>query len=732
MMKFKILIGLLFLCGVSKSQIYTPTNPTIYGHNELRADAFLAQHIPEKATNETNTNKLKAQIFYNTSDSSLWGWSQARSFFKIKGTGGNGVDTVYRKAGFDSVYFRINNVEYAFKDSIGGGGGGGGSQNIEQVLSEGSVLENTHDISGGSGISLYVSTDSILLRSLSTVRIKAGTDIPYLAEFNSDGNINFNNTGADSRIVNFKPSGQVEFYNANTGATLYTIRENGGIISKNSDGDFLFLTDSIGNLYVYNPATSNITFHSSSLGGITVKDGSSDTEIFSVINNGETTFRTEDASELYTERLLIESGSDISKVNIKNSDLHIEKTPDNASVSGTNYMLSWNIDDYKVTKINSVSYKTPVNGYTSSLAVDANQAYVLTEQACQPSGGDPVDEPDHISSFSISLPSITDGDRVKFIIGEVGSPSVSWSDVYSSDLTALPTSFSDNTDLEIVYVECFNKWFIYNISANSSSAVNFLSDSLRAASLIGVNIKNSLGNTAAIFGASGTVTTDLLGRVKMNKDSIDIREMNFALAIDTATNEVDRFNINEVYNDLGIKNIQTMGSTIKATTVPVFTLSTSFTLADNRCYITPIYLKRGTYTGVKWIQSTQGNYTADGYNGMILFSYNGSGTLTALDSTANDGNIWKAASSSTGSKAFANPIIITTSGTYFIGALYNSSAQTTAPVMFASNMGTTVFNTLDFTNSAKLGYVASTNAPTSVAMSGLTNYGLYVNFIGLY
>lgn len=42
------------------------------------------------------------------------------------GTGGNGVDTIYRTPGIDSIYFKINGIQRAIKDSVSSSGGGGG------------------------------------------------------------------------------------------------------------------------------------------------------------------------------------------------------------------------------------------------------------------------------------------------------------------------------------------------------------------------------------------------------------------------------------------------------------------------------------------------------------------------------------------------------------------------------------------------------------------------------
>jgi len=138
-----------------------------------------------------------------------------------------------------------------------------------------------------------------------------------------------------------------------------------------------------------------------------------------------------------------------------------------------------------------------------------------------------------------------------------------------------------------------------------------------------------------------------------------------------------------------------------------------------------------TITGVKWKQVTQGNYTADNYNGVGLYTYSG-GTLTLVASSTDDGNIWKAASGTISSKAFTTPYVAT-AGLYFVAHLYCSSAQVTAPVT-AMILSTTGVNTItDFTNSAKLnGFLPGQTAlPALVAMSSITAYFQEV-WTGLY
>ena len=82
-MKNCLIIIMLFLCGNSFAQIYTPTIPTQYGENQNRINPVAVLHLPEKDTSTLGTTKLKTQIFYNTLDNKIWGWSIDRGYFKM-------------------------------------------------------------------------------------------------------------------------------------------------------------------------------------------------------------------------------------------------------------------------------------------------------------------------------------------------------------------------------------------------------------------------------------------------------------------------------------------------------------------------------------------------------------------------------------------------------------------------------------------------------------------------
>lgn len=184
-------------------------------------------------------------------------------------------------------------------------------------------------------------------------------------------------------------------------------------------------------------------------------------------------------------------------------------------------------------------------------------------------------------------------------------------------------------------------------------------------------------------------------------------------------------------NDVLVR--EALGSTILASSFDISRTTQALAMADGRVYFVSCYLRTDqTITGVKWIQDVQGNYTADNYNGVGLYTYSG-GTLTLVASSTNDGNIWKGASGTVQSKAFSGTYPAA-SGLYFIGMLYNQSAVVTNPAIeaMATLRGGEVA-TFDFTDSGKLFAFLSTQAslPTPQLSSGLTVHTVPI-FAALY
>lgn len=217
------------------------------------------------------------------------------------------------------------------------------------------------------------------------------------------------------------------------------------------------------------------------------------------------------------------------------------------------------------------------------------------------------------------------------------------------------------------------------------------------------------GNTGTgnlVFGTGPTLTDPIVGTQLSTDNSTKAASTAFV-------------NQNALPNDMLVRTA--LGSTIIASTIPLTQVTSALNMADGRVYFAAVYIRTSqTITGVKWLQDTQGNYTADNYNGVGLYSYSG-GTLTLVASSTDDGNIWKGASGTIQSKAFSSTYAAT-AGLYFVACVYNSSAQVTAPAFETGAVlrGGEV-NTADLTNSAKFFcFVAGTTLPSPTqAISGL-------------
>jgi hypothetical protein len=147
-----------------------------------------------------------------------------------------------------------------------------------------------------------------------------------------------------------------------------------------------------------------------------------------------------------------------------------------------------------------------------------------------------------------------------------------------------------------------------------------------------------------------------------------------------------------------------LGSTIKGVnlTCPTFAQLSATSLGTGVGRYLSYYLPQAaTITGVKFFQPNQGVYTGNNYNGVGLYSYSG-GTLTLVASTTNDTEFWKGTSATWITKPFSSTYSAA-AGIYYLFALYNSSAQTTAPTILFNAYNSNNFPAIDFTNSAKLG-----------------------------
>ncbi len=166
-----------------------------------------------------------------------------------------------------------------------------------------------------------------------------------------------------------------------------------------------------------------------------------------------------------------------------------------------------------------------------------------------------------------------------------------------------------------------------------------------------------------------------------------------------------------------------LGSPIKAFSVDKVLASSGVNLTNNAIRFVAVWLAQPSLiTGIAFYSKVAGVFTGNNENRLALFSYS-AGTQTRVAITANDETIWK----NTANTFVQVPFTATYSaakGLYFVGIIYNNSAQTTAPQIDMTAIGTpngTQSNVL-FSNSAfTTGQITAQNTmPSSIAINTIT------------
>ena len=200
-----------------------------------------------------------------------------------------------------------------------------------------------------------------------------------------------------------------------------------------------------------------------------------------------------------------------------------------------------------------------------------------------------------------------------------------------------------------------------------------------------------------------------------------------AQALTDASGNIIRGYIN---TDDAVKAFRALGSQIIAQTVGMnYTNATvASSMLDGRHYLTAVYLsEETTIAGAGFMMATQGVYTADNNNKVALYTYSG-GTLTLVASSANNGDLYKAAANATVKEPFTTPYVAQP-GLYFVGLLHNSSANTTTPqIRRVTNSPASV--EFDFANSAKLsGSIPPGNSDVGASYSMSADVSINTNML---
>lgn len=253
---------------------------------------------------------------------------------------------------------------------------------------------------------------------------------------------------------------------------------------------------------------------------------------------------------------------------------------------------------------------------------------------------------------------------------------------------------------------------------------------------LGSALTDKTGTGVSVFATSPTLVTPVLGVAGATSVSVGddpyTSSWNGSTLVPTKNAVYDNFQA--VVPDETIRAYQALGGTTQAQTVGmnITRITTGQSLASGVARFVAVYIPTyQTITGVQWYQIAQGVYTADTSNVVGLYTYS-AGTITLVASSSDDGTIWKTAQAARGQKAF-QATYNAVPGVYYIGVLYHTSAQTTAPSIGAATAVSLAVEAFAFTNSATLyaSLTGQTALPTSQAMNGLTIQATPI-WLGLY
>lgn len=198
-------------------------------------------------------------------------------------------------------------------------------------------------------------------------------------------------------------------------------------------------------------------------------------------------------------------------------------------------------------------------------------------------------------------------------------------------------------------------------------------------------------------------------------------------------NSVDLENVfvkkNNYISENLISGLNEVGWGIKYLPFADFAIGSGNTLVDARQYLTAYRVTDTTLlTGVKFAVSGQGVYTGDAVNSMSLYKYNGT-SWDKVAETTNDLNLWTPVSGTLTTKAFS-ATYVASPGWYYVAILYNNSAQTTAPILYAMELYATWF--VDMGSIKLSGYIAAqASHATNITNAAITRNNIPF-FIMLY
>jgi len=244
--------------------------------------------------------------------------------------------------------------------------------------------------------------------------------------------------------------------------------------------------------------------------------------------------------------------------------------------------------------------------------------------------------------------------------------------------------------------------FLFVIAAIGVNAQTYSKKGYRTATDTISNVE-----LTTLKGVTGNIQTQLNNRAL--KDSVPTWAQLDSMDIDgeAYVDSVAKLKADSIVNNRFYNYLKSNGQP-KLLGFPMFSASLlggGRTMTDGAMYLSSYKINKDTtITNLKTWLTTAGAFTSDNYNGMVVYTTNATG-ITLASKTADDGNVWKTTAGTLISKDLETPVVVTKDQIIMIGALYNSSAQTTAPTITSASNSYASFINLLLTDGRKLGAV---------------------------
>lgn len=170
-----------------------------------------------------------------------------------------------------------------------------------------------------------------------------------------------------------------------------------------------------------------------------------------------------------------------------------------------------------------------------------------------------------------------------------------------------------------------------------------------------------------------------------------------------------------------------LGSSLVAQSYPAELITTSYTLVNQELLLVGIWIPNPqTISGVWWFQQTAGVYTANNNSRVGLMTSNGTQAVPQVN-CADSTTLWKASTGQYAFKAFTSSYVSPGQEYVWIQALWNRSAQTTAPVLGGRTANTGASQQLTNSN---ISLAVKLSTQTNI-LTANTNWSSFTNNTGV-